>query len=113
MTRKSYVQIDGVLYDKADGYEAESRAVKGDTAMWNDREYQDMGDPRFNSRSSHREFMKRNNLTTIDDMSGVWKSNEYARNQAKAGIDPSRKQDINRAMQKVQQGYKPKLSNGA
>ena len=113
MTRRTYVQIDGVLYDRADGYEAEPRLVKGDSTLWNDRAYQDMGDPRFNSRSSHRAYMKANNLTTVDDMTGVWKKNELARNQIKAGIDPGRKEDIGRAMQMVRQGYKPKLSNGA
>ena len=29
----------------------------GEAVLWNDREYQDGNDPRFRSRSQHREFM--------------------------------------------------------
>jgi len=28
----------------------------------------------IDTRKKHREYMKRNNLTTIDDMTGVWKN---------------------------------------
>jgi hypothetical protein len=102
MTRKSYVQIDGVLYDKENGYTGEDRDAAAKAGLlWNDRAYQDMGDKRFKSRSQHREYMKANNLTTVDDMHGDWKRAEKGRIDRRQGIDPSRKHDIARAISQL------------
>lgn len=72
-----------------------------DSALWNDRAYQDMNDPRFSSRTQHREYMKQHGLTTVDDYRGEWKSKEYRRLQVKQGIDPSRRKDIDRAIHQL------------
>ena len=74
----------------------------GDSVLWNDRTYQDMNDPRFTSRSQHREYMARNGLTTTDDfLGGEWRSREAQRIAAKQGVDPSRKQDIADALHRL------------
>ena len=102
--RRRFVQLDGVLHEVTADFSGTPRGVRGDTTLWNDRAYQDMGDQRFKSRSQHREYMKRNNLTTVDDMHGVWKANEKKRIDVRAGIDPSRKHHIADAIKKLSNG---------
>jgi len=73
-----------------------------DSVLWNDREYQDMGDARFSSRSQHREYMKSRGLTTTDDyLGGTWKRDEEKRIAAKQGFDPSRHEDVVQAIHKL------------
>ena len=102
MTRRRYVQIDGELVEVSPDYVAEPR--NHDAMLWNDHAYQDMNDPRFNSRSTHREYMKKHGLTTIDDMHGEWKRAEKKRIDVRKGIDPTRKQDLISAYQKLKNG---------
>ena len=98
MTRRRYIQRDGVLVEVPLNYAPEPK--NSDAALWNDRAYQDVCDPRFHSRSSHREFMKREGLTTIDDFKGHFANAEQRRAQALQGKDASRKGDIARALEK-------------
>jgi hypothetical protein len=98
MTRRRYIQRDGVLIEVPLNYSPEPK--NSDAALWNDRAYQDVGDPRFHSRTSHREFMKREGLTTVDDFKGHFASAEQQRAQALQGKDVSRKGDIARALEK-------------
>lgn len=56
----------------------------------------------IDSKRKHREYMKRHNLTTVDDFKGTW--DRAAQERAKwysEGRDPSRRQDIARALQKL------------
>ena len=84
-----------------------TRGVSTDSILWNDRNYQDMGDPRFTSREQHREFMKRNGLTTADDYKGQWEKDGRRRELALQGHDPSRKQDIAEAIRNTRSGRRP------
>jgi hypothetical protein len=59
-----------------------------------------MGDPRFASRSQHREYMKRNGLSTMDDWTQTWAKAARERADASRGIDASRRADIERAFAK-------------
>jgi hypothetical protein len=102
MTRRRYVQIDGELVEVTPDYVAPPR-IRGDSLLWNDRLYQDDGDPRYNSRSQHREYMRRNNLTTIDEMHGEWRAAERRRLEIRQGKDPSTKRDLIESIQKLQQ----------
>jgi len=61
-----------------------------DGVLWNDRLYQDDNDPRYASRSQHREFMRRNGLTTMDDYTNYWKTTEKQRQAIREGRDPTR-----------------------
>jgi len=76
--------------------------------LWNDRAYQDMNDPRFASRSQHREYMERNGLTTADDFTNEWKQAAKKREAFYRGEDPNRVKSIVEAVKKVEQGYRPK-----
>lgn len=77
----------------------------GDSTLWNDRTYQDGGDPRFSSRSQHREYMARNGLTTVDDYmgpNGEFARAEKRREEFRSGKqrDPARREAIGRALHK-------------
>ena len=52
----------------------------------------------ISSRSKHRDYMKRNGLTTADDYRGEWAKAAQERAALRAGIDPSRRPDIERAI---------------
>lgn len=92
--RRHYVQVNGELIEISPDYIQGPNRLKGDSSLWNDRQYQDVGDPRFSSRTQHREYMKRNGLSTVDDYKDTWKNDEKKRVAVKHGFDPSRKQDI-------------------
>ena len=75
------------------------------SAMYGDRHYENQvlygaqnGKPTvINSRKQHRQFMKDNNLTTIDDFNGKggsWEKSAQARADNLAGKDSSRKSDV-------------------
>lgn len=56
----------------------------------------------IDSKRKHREYMKRHNLTTVDDFKGTW--DRAAQERAKwyrEGRDPSRRHDVARALQKL------------
>lgn len=101
--RRRFVMIDGELVEVTSDYVAPTRSggTSGDAALWNDRLYQDGGDPRFSSRAQHRDFMRRNGLTTADDFRNSWPKDQQRRvDFREKGTDPSRKQDVIRALDK-------------
>ena|SRR5580765_61335 len=96
--RRRFIQINGKLIEVGPGYRAPPRGA--DEILWNDRAYQDMNDPRFNSRKSHREYMKRNGLSTMDDYKDQWAKQAKERERFYKGEDPSRRAEIARAFEK-------------
>jgi hypothetical protein len=60
-----------------------------------------MGDPRFNSRKSHREYMKRNDLTTSDDWTQTWAKAAKDRENIRAGHDTMRRAQVAQAMHAI------------
>lgn len=109
MARRRFIQIDGELVEVNPDHVSEPRAAKDTGILWNDRAYQDMGDARFNSRTSHREYMKARGLTTTDDFMGdTWRKSEQRRMEIRQGIDPSRKNDVIESVRKLQAGYRPR-----
>jgi hypothetical protein len=97
--RRRYIQRDGELIEVPLNFQPEPR--NSDAVLWNDRAYQDVGDPRFHSRTSHREFMRREGLTTVDDFKDSFKQAREKRLAFYRGEDTSRKADIARALEKV------------
>lgn len=69
-------------------------------ASYNDLRASDGTD--ISSRAKHRDYMRRNQLTTIDDFALTWKRDERERRERLAGADPQRTQDIARAIQKLE-----------
>jgi len=55
----------------------------------------------ISTRAKHREYMRRNNLTTVDDFRSTWKNQAVAREQLVNGADPQRVHDIARAIEKL------------
>ena len=108
MARRRFIQINGELVEVDPDYQSEPRQAKDTGVLWNDRSYQDMGDPRFSSRSQHREYMKAHGLTTVDDFRGTWKNAEKQRINQRQGRFSNR-QDVIEAVRKTQAGYKPRL----
>lgn len=99
MTRRRFIQINGELVEVGPGYRAPIRTTNTDAVLWNDRSYQDANDPRFKSRTQHREYMKRHGLTTVDDFKGHFAQAEKSRERFYKGEDSSRRADIARAME--------------
>ena len=104
--RKRYIAVGNRWVEVSNDYTPEPPDRQN--LLWNDRQYQDMNDPRFNSRETHREYMRRNGLTTADDFTGEWATAAKKRAEFFQGIDPNRGRDIARAAERVQQGYRPR-----
>lgn len=56
----------------------------------------------ISSRSKHREYMRRNNLTTMDDFTEQWKRDAKERQDRLDGVDPSRRLDFERAVAQLE-----------
>ena len=97
MTRRRYVQINGELVEVPLDHVSAPR--NHDALLWNDRSYQDVNDPRFHSRTSHREYMKRTGLTTVDDFKSTFARAAEERAARARGEDASRRADIARALE--------------
>ena len=100
MPRLRWVQIEHELIEVDDSYvppspdDAKHRGI-----LYNDRIYQDANDPRYFSRTSHREYMKRNGLTTYDDFDGHFKREERKRAEfLTTGRDETRIHDVIKAV---------------
>lgn len=52
----------------------------------------------IDTRAKHREYMKRNNLTTIDDFASTWQRDAKERAARMAGHDPTRARDVAEAL---------------
>jgi hypothetical protein len=91
--RRRYILKDGELVEVSDDYD-NSRRVNTDAILWNDRLYQDSGDSRFSSRAAHREYMRQNGLTTVDDFKDYFKNTEKSRIAMREGKDPRHHADV-------------------
>jgi hypothetical protein len=99
MTRRRYIQVNGELIEVPLNYAPPPK--NADAVLWNDRAYQDANDPRFTSRTQHREYMKRHGLTTVDDFTGHFAAEAKRRAEfLTTGKDASRRDDIARALEK-------------
>lgn len=106
MTRRRYISLKiGGAYELVEitkNNEPEQRGPRADSLLWNDRSYQDLGDPRFASRTQHREYMHSRGLTVTSDYKEEWKRAEATRVRFKQeGYDPTRKEDIARAISQL------------
>ncbi len=100
MSKRRWVQIGGELVEVSADYVPEPRSVPG-SALWNDRAYQDMGDPRFKSRTEHREFMRQHGYATADDFKETWRENEKRRIAVRQGVDPTRRATLEKVIHQL------------
>ena len=102
MARRRWIYVDGVAHEVDLDYV--NRVVPNhDALLFNDRLYQDDGDPRYTSRTTHREYMKRNNLSLASDYTNEWANAAKARANIQQGVDPRRREDIVRAVQQLRE----------
>jgi len=108
MTRRRFVQDRVTLRFIEITDDAAPDAARCDAVLWGDRGYQDLratDGADISPRSKHREYMRANGLTTVDDFAGdYWRNAEAKRNAARAGVDPARKHDIARAIAQLEKG---------
>lgn len=94
------------LVEVSTDYEQPSRQEM-DGTLWNDRSYVGLkatDGTDISSRSKHREYMKRNGLTTADDFTQTWDKAQQQRAayfQGKGGGAVSR-EDIGRAIHQLE-----------
>lgn len=73
-------------------------------ALASERHYEGLratdGTP-IDTRAKHREYMRANNLTTVDDFASTWKRAAAERKATLAGDDPQRVRDIAQAVAKL------------
>jgi hypothetical protein len=100
MMRRRWIYRGCEAIEVGDDYVPDARSVQ-DSILWNDRAYQDMGDPRFASRKQHQEYMKQQGLTTASDYHQQWRKQEEQRNKVNSGYDPSRKEHVSKAIHKL------------
>ena len=100
MRRRWIYPKDGEPYEVGADYVQPVDKTAGESVLWNDKSYQDMGDPRFQSRTQHRAYMKQNDLTTCDDFKGEWAGAAKQREQIQSGADPQRREQIARLLQR-------------
>jgi hypothetical protein len=100
MTRRRFIQQrDGELVEVTTDHEAEPR--RHDGLLYNDRLFQDDGDPRYTSRKTHAEYMKRNNLSLHSDYTETWAKAAKERENIRSGHDTTRREQVARAMHEI------------
>lgn len=107
MTRRRYIQdpVTLEMIEVTADYVAPPReSAKNRGALWNDRHYdgvQATDGTDISTRKKHREYMKRNNLATVDDFSQTWAKSQKAREEFYTRGGSINRSDIERAMYQV------------
>lgn len=103
MTRRRYVQIKGELVEITDDYQPQRHNDSG--ALWGDRSYDGLratDGTDISTRAKHREYMKLNNLTTVDDYKETWSKAQEARDRYRQSGGTFSRRDIERAISQLQ-----------
>mgnify|MGYP000120432398 FL=1 len=98
--RRRYVRINDVLTEVPLNWTPDD-GVSSRVAILGDKNFHGLkatDGADISTRTKHREYMKRNGFALIDDYRETFKKAEEKRIEAKRGIDPSRKEDIARAI---------------
>lgn len=103
--RRRWVYIDGEAVEVTPDFTPAPRNPHtSDGVLWNDRSYDGLratDGTDISSRSKHREYMKVNNLTTLDDFNVDAMMKKKAEYVTKGGT--VKRQDIERAIYQLQQ----------
>ena len=105
MTRRRWIQDrkTGELIEVTADYQAEMRTDSG--ALWGDRSYEGMKAPDgtdISTRTKHREYMKANGVTTMDDFTNSWAKAKESRERYMTEGGSFKRADIERAIHKLQ-----------
>lgn len=107
MTRRSYVYDEqlGRMVERTREPPRRADALNHLGGLWSDRHYDGMratDGSDISSRRKHREYMKRNNLTTTDDFKDTWAKAQQERETYHERGGTIRRQDVLAAIQKLQ-----------
>ena len=111
MTRRRFIypRDGGEPFEVGADYVAEPDRQTTDACLWGDRGYENLpseNGPAINSRSRHREYMRRNGVTTMDDFKDQWKRQEKTRDDyrttGKGGAVT--RDDVGRAIHRLESG---------
>ena len=105
MTRRRWIQDrkTGELIEVTADYQPEMRNDSG--ALWGDQSYQGLradDGTDISTRTKHREYMKANNLTTMDDFKDSWAQAKVSRERYMTEGGSFKRADIERAIHKLQ-----------
>jgi hypothetical protein len=103
MTRRRYVQIKGELVEITDDELPSRHADSG--ALWGDRSYDGLratDGTDISTRAKHREYMKLNNLATVDDFKETWSKAQEQRDRYRQSGGTFSRRDIERAISQLQ-----------
>lgn len=105
MTRRRWIQDrkTGELIEVTADYQPELRNDSG--ALWGDQSYQGLqasDGTDISSRTKHREYMKANNLTTMDDFKDSWAQAKVSRERYMTEGGSFKRADIERAIYQLQ-----------
>jgi hypothetical protein len=105
MTRRRWIQDrkTGELIEVTADYQPEMRTDSG--ALWGDRSYEGMKAPDgtdISTRTKHREYMKANGVTTMDDFKDTWAQAKVSRERYMTEGGSFKRADIERAIHKLQ-----------
>lgn len=105
MTRRRWIQdrYTGELIEVTPGHEPELRTDSG--ALWGDRSYDGLratDGTDISSRTKHREYMKANNLATVDDFQNSWAKAQQARDHYRQHGGTFSRRDVERAIHQLQ-----------
>lgn len=107
MTRRRYIQdpITLEMIEVTPDYVAAPReSAKNRGALWNDRHYDGVkatDGTDISTRKKHREYMRANNLTTVDDFKDSWAKTQKAREEFYTRGGSIKRLDIERAMSQI------------
>ena len=105
MTRRRYVYDPATkeMVEITQTTELPSRIDSG--ALWGDRHYEGLratDGTDISSRTKHRQYMKNNNLTTMDDFTNSWAKAKEQRERLYTQGGSFSRSDIERAIHQVQ-----------
>jgi hypothetical protein len=105
MTRRRFIQDrqTGELIEVTADYQPELRTDSG--ALWGDRSYDGLratDGTDISSRTKHREYMRANNVTTMDDFKGTWAKAQEQRERLFTQGGTFRREDVARAIHQLQ-----------
>jgi hypothetical protein len=105
MTRRRWIQDrkTGELIEVTADYQPEMRTDSG--ALWGDRSYEGMKAPDgtdISTRTKHREYMKANGVTTMDDFKDTWAQAKVSRERYMTEGGSFKRADLERAIHKLQ-----------
>lgn len=83
MPRRRYIYVNGEMVEVTADYQPPSKHIDSG-ALWGDTHYDGMRAPDgadISTRTKHREYMRLNGVTTMDDFTQTWAKAEQKRDE--------------------------------